>query len=340
MRRLALALGIFLLVGLVRKLGWQTISENLLDFGWYFVGVVAIYLLGITAHAGAWYQTFRHWPRRPSFGRVWLVKIGGEAVNTVTPASFVGGDPFRVYLLPDDIPGTEAAPGVIIDRTLFFIASIAFILVGLIALLVKIAHLPAHIKFGVPIFVVLASGFMVFVFVAQRRGLFGWIMKVLQVLRIKRTFSAKTIDRFTQMDQRIIDFYTTQRNRFWLAIGLHLLGRFGPVFAIYYIGKLMDPSFGFFAALILSAMTTLVNFAFALIPGSVGVMEGAYGGASFLMGMDPALGVSIQLIRRIRSLFSVALGFSVIGILDRQKSRRRNELSAASSESNQETQVG
>ena len=66
--------------------------------------------------------------------------------------------------------------------------------------------------------------------------------------------------------------------------------------------------------LFLASLTILINMAFVFIPGSIGVMEGGYGALFYLLKLDPAYGVSIQLIRRIRALFYVFIGFVIIAI--------------------------
>jgi uncharacterized membrane protein YbhN (UPF0104 family) len=56
-------------------------------------------------------------------------------------------------------------------------------------------------------------------------------------------------------------------------------------------------------------MTVLVNMIFVFVPGTFGVMEGAYAGTFSLFHMDPIIGASIQIIRRLRMLLWTAIGF-------------------------------
>ena len=49
----------------------------------------------------------------------------------------------------------------------------------------------------------------------------------------------------------------------------------------------------------------------------MGIMEGVYSGALYLLGMPPELGVTIQLLRRLRAGFWAIVAFLLMGKKER-----------------------
>ncbi len=318
---IALLFGVTLLASLIHKLGWQTVVNKVWEFGWYFWGTVAISLLALFLHSIGWYESLSQANSRPTLWNVCMGKLGGEAINAITPANFVGGDPFRIYFLRKHISITEGTASVVIDRTLYTMSSIVMITIGIFAVFAYIPVIPIQVKLAMPGFVILASALLTFICVHQHKGLFSLIINILKKLKIKKNFSEKTLERLANLDGRISDFYTNNKRGFVIALILHIIGRHLAIVEIYYIGKIITPDFTLFAAIFLGAMSTIVNFAFTFVPGAVGIMEGAYGGVSYLLGIDASAGVAIQLIRRIRQIVITIMGFIVIAIYEKKGSK-------------------
>ncbi len=79
------------------------------------------------------------------------------------------------------------------------------------------------------------------------------------------------------------------------------------------ISEALHVGLGFAQCIFLTTLSVLINMVFGIIPGSLGVMEGGYGILLKLYGLNPALGVAIQLIRRVRLLFWTLLGMIIVG---------------------------
>lgn len=319
LRYLFIAVGAALLVVLVRKIGIDTILQNIRELGWWFIPVLMISGMGYVLYTAAW-RTFLH---RLSDGigfyELFRIKVAGEAINTLTPANFIGGDPMRIYLLKKNFPVSEGAASVVVDRTLHSIAVLLTVMLGIVVAFLTLDHLSANIKYGVPIVLTIALAFMGFVLVHQRRGLFGILMELCRRFRIRREFSERTVRRFMELDSHIVDFYESNHRGFLLALGCHVVGRLLGVVEIYVIGRAVSDEFTLFAALMLAALAPMINAVFAFIPGAIGVMEGAYSGVLYLLHLDPAIGITIQIARRLRAAFWIGLGLYFMGSRERRK---------------------
>ena len=87
---------------------------------------------------------------------------------------------------------------------------------------------------------------------------------------------------------------------------------------IYLIARLLKIPIGFEGALYLASLTVLINIVFVFIPGSMGVLEGAFGALCHLLNLNPLSGVAIQLVRRLRAIFWVFVGLILMVTLKRR----------------------
>jgi uncharacterized protein (TIRG00374 family) len=319
LRYIFLAVGAYLLVVLVRKIGIGNIWGNILEVGWYFLPVLSISATWYVLYTFAWMQFLGRLGQGIGFFELFRIKIAGEAVNTLTPVNFIGGDPMRIYLLRKNFPLAEGAASVVVDRTLHSAAILTIIIFGIIASFLTFGSLPANIKYGVPIALLVCTAFMAFILVHQRRGFFGLVLHICRKTGIKKEFSEKTERRFTELDSHIIDFYEANHRGFILAFLFHVSGRLLGILEIYVIGRAVSDEFSLFAALVLTALAPMVNAVFAFIPGAIGVMEGAYSGMLYLMHIDPSIGITIQIAKRVRAAFWIALGLLFLGSHDRHR---------------------
>lgn len=318
-RYIFLAVGVILLFTLIRKVGLTTISENISELGWYFIPILSFSFIGFICYTEAWMEFLKRLSSGIKFWDLFKIKLTGDAVSTLTPVNFIGGDPMRIYLLRKNFPVAEGAASVVVDRTLHSAATIFIIILGIIVAFATCDPLPSNIKFGVPIVVLISTIFITFILIHQRRGFFSLILDLCLKLGIKQEFSEKTINRFTELDTHIIDFYRTNHRGFLIAFLYHFIGRLLGVAEVYTVGRIVSDDFTLFAALMLTAVAPMVNAVFTFIPGAFGVMEGAYSGVLYLLHFNPSIGITIQIAKRLRAAFWIALGLFFLGAHDRQK---------------------
>ncbi len=299
-----------LLVGLIKKFGFDETIGIFKELGWRMVWVLLIPLLWYLAHSLGWFYVLEETGAHVSLWDLLKIKIAGESVNTLTPVSFMGGDPVRMMMLYKKMPGTLSTASVVLDRTMITLAIVPFLIMGLIAAWMDL-NLPPEWKWSFPGLLALL-GFSVWFFIhRQKRGMFDFLSRILTKLGFERHLTENIQKSILQIDQRISEFYSHGHGRFWMVLGFHFLARLFGVLEIYVIARFLDLPLGVEGALYLASLTILVNMIFVFIPGSLGVLEGAYGALFHLMGMNPALGVGIQLVRRARTFFWIFVGLAM-----------------------------
>lgn len=313
LRYIFAVVGIVIFAALIIKTGPAKIIEHLSEVGWWIIPIFGLGPVWYLLYTYAWMQFLKPLNGSIRFRELFKIKIIGEALNTMTPANFIVGDPARAYLLKRHFRMTTSAASVVVDRTLQMIATFSVILIGTSAALLELKFLPKNIKYGLPIVLAVAAVFIGFIFVHQHKGLFNFLADISRRFRIKRSFSTSTLEKFEEVDGHIQDFYQNNKKGFWLALLSHFLGRILGILEIFLIGHAANPAFTLWTSILLGAAAPIINFAFAFIPGALGVMESAYSAILYFMHFSPVTGLTIQIIRRLRASIWIAFGFVLLG---------------------------
>lgn len=304
-------LGLFLFTLLVKKVGLENITASLSKLGWKIIFVFTLPIAWTLLQSLAWFRILKDDNSKISFFHVFLTKITGESINTITPVNFMGGDSYRIYLLQKKTTATASTASVVIDRTMQTLAIFILLLVSL-SLAIFDLPLPKLWKIILPIFVFILIGLVLGLIRFQKRGIFTFISSLFKKIGFKKDSLEKHKHKIEEIDLHIRNFYQKHKYHFFEILTLHFLGRFlGPI-EIYMIGELTGLNIPFIYCIYLASLTILINMLFVFIPGSIGVMEGGYGGLFYILKLDPAYGVTLQLIRRIRALFWVFIGLLII----------------------------
>ncbi len=261
--------------------------------------------------------------RRPAvpFGELFLVRLAGEALNSVTPFVDVGGEFLKVQLCVERFALTrrEALTSVVMARTALFVSEALFWIVGL-ALLLPASRVPADWSWaliaGVGVCVALAA---ILLFL-QRRGLFaavlGWVGRFRPQAGLLERFHVSA----READAEVARTLSARDGRFASALGLHFVGWLAGGVETYFMFRLVGAPVTLADGLALEAMLQLLRTVSFFIPGNLGAQEAGMALLAQWMGFHPSLGVAVSLLKRLRQLVWTAAGFAVWGKLTVGKS--------------------
>ena len=304
------ALGVFLLATVIRRTGWATIRDQLMVLRWWLVPLLTVSGSNYILFSAAWWFCLKPEEKSFSFWRLLPVKLIGEAVNATTPLNFAAGDPARVYLMKEWLHWRGSTRSVVVERTLYIIAVVSFIVIGFILFLSQFV-LPTGILDQLLIGLVLLLSSLLSLFLAQRKGFFRILLKIADAIRLGKKIPERRRRELLEIDSEIHEAYRTGRWRIALAFGSHFLSRCVMLLETALILWIVGSPLPFSMIWGLTALVPLTNFVFGFIPGGLGVLEGVSGLAFYLLHLDPAVGVSLQLVRRLRSGFWVIIGGSL-----------------------------
>lgn len=305
-RALFWALGLSLLGVLVYQVGIVAAWAQVRLMGWGYVPILLLALGWHVSNTWAWAVCFDPTRPRPGFWVLFRTKMSGEAVGNVTPASHVGGEVAKVYMLRDRVEVTQGVPSLVVNKMVELVSGLVYSLAGAVAA-VGMFSLSLEVQIGLGAALLLGTVGIVAAFVSQRQNSFVWILNLLKKLRL--SFWESRREKFEEIDRTIAVFYRQNRRGFWLCMLLHIVSWILGTFEVYAILHLLDQPQPFISAFLLVSLSLIINTAFFFIPSGVGVFESGHVFLFQLLGLTPELGLGVALIRRIRKIFWVIFGF-------------------------------
>ncbi len=304
------------LLGLLFWQGLPEVAEALAVAGWGLVLVAVYHALPMGLDALGWWRLFPV-DERPGFPRILLDRWMGESVNTLLPVMQIGGPVVRVrMLMRGGTPGPSAGASVVVDVTLLVLSQIVFTVLGIVLLVLVLggAGLVGPAVAGVTAMAAAISAF----FLLQRRGLFGRIAGPLAKF-VGSPALASAADGASSLDRKILDFYAdgaALRGSFLFHLTGWIVGTGEVWLALYFLGHPVP----LVTAMLLESLGQAVRAGAFVVPGALGVQEGAFMLLGRALGIPPETALALSLSKRCRELlfglpglvvwqFSEATGF-------------------------------
>lgn len=311
LRLLFFALGAGLLTLLFQKLGLRSVGRHIALVGWSILPVFAVSFLWKCGNTLAWLLAFSPERPRPGFWRLFRAYLAGDVVNHVLPAGNLGGELAKPYLLRAHASLAESGASVVANKTVEVLSGLLFAAAG-VGVALTLLPIPFRVRAGL-VAVVLLIGLVLGLALAAQRNrplsrLFDLLMHIKAVARLLR----KQREAVARMDRNLAAFYGTHRGRFGTSALLHFGSRMLGVLETYLIVRLMGVDITFTAAFLLIALDAIVRMAFFFVPANIGTFEAGHAYLFHLLGMDPAVGLSAALIKRLRRLLWVGVGLVLL----------------------------
>ena len=237
--------------------------------------------------------------------------MAGESTSALSSLNFLGGDPLKAWFLnKQEVPQGVAGSSVVIERSLQIFATLVIIFIGAVSGL-AVLSLSWQVKGILIFFLITLPSLTLFIHSQQRKGLFKSISLFLDFLCLRRVLG-KVMTRLESLDHQIKNFYLSSHKLFLKCLGLHVLSRFLGVLEILILGRILNVPMNLWDAFFIFSVIPITNTIVTFIPGSVGVLEGIFGVVFHSLAWDPATGVFLQLVRRIRQLFWAFLAFLLL----------------------------
>jgi hypothetical protein len=109
-------------------------------------------------------------------------------------------------------------------------------------------------------------------------------------------------------EKNLFEFYYETPGAFWQSVSLNVACHGTAILEVYILLCFMGARSGLFLALVLEALTKLINIVGTINPGNVGTYEGGNMMIFRLLGVSGAAGLTMALCRRARILFWAAIG--------------------------------
>jgi glycosyltransferase 2 family protein len=302
--RFFLLAGVVLFVFLIRRIGPHSVLENLRLIGWGFFLIVAQEALAATANTLGWRHAFRQPCAAIPFRQLFAARVAGDGINCVTPTATIGGEFVRARMIDGVADATAVWASVAVAKITQTVAQAVFILLGLLFVATH-TPLPAVVRDGLMVGVPLFVALVVLTVALQHRGLFTTGVRLLRFLRVP--VPARVGNRLQHLDDEIRRIYAAPSS-FLLSTGFFLLGWLCGLIEIYLILHFLQVGASWQRALSIEALSVTVDGLFFFVPAKAGTQEGGKVLIFSILGLDPAKGFTLGIVRRIRELCWAGIG--------------------------------
>jgi glycosyltransferase 2 family protein len=300
-------LGLALFTGLLIYQGAGQVGGVVADAGIGLVLVSLYHIVPMVVNAAAWRVLFVAGPK-PTLPQMTYAVWIRESVNGLLPVARVGGEvvSYRVLTRLGFRPAPVAA-SLIADITLSIVSQFIFTIAGLVLLLLRIDDTAViwRVIGGLLVFLPLVA--------VQRIGIVNLGAQLVGAL-----FGAHWSDlvgNAVRLDRVLLLVYRRSsrvvRSVAW-QLGGWILGAGEIWLALGFLGHPID----LYDSVLLEAVAQAVSSAAFVVPGAIGIQEGAFLLIGTMLGLDPQVALALAIARRIREILVFVPGLVVWQVME------------------------
>jgi hypothetical protein len=294
----------------VRRVGWDQVHASVTAIGWWYVAVIALAGARFATRAGAW-QACAASDGLP-LRRAFAATLAGDTLGNLTPFGMLASEPTKVWFVHDRLP-TVAAVGSVAAENAFYTASvILMIAVGAVTFF-NLANVPPPLQVAAQIIIAAALvGGISAVWVARHQPA---ILSRLAGGFARLTGRAATApDRLREIEVHFYALLKWPMRRILQIAAWEGLFHVLAVAEVFLILRLLVGAreVSLVDAFVLETTGRLITVLFKFIPYRLGVDEAGSAVVASAMAFDPAAGVALALVRRLRILFWNAVGLVLL----------------------------
>jgi len=306
LRPIGLLIGVGLFVWILVQSDLQAVWTTLKAVHWRFGVILGFYIVIFGLDTWGWRHTFSPQIQpRLRWLSLFRLRLAGEALNYVTPTSFIGGEPVKAMLLKKrhGIELHDGVASVVIAKTTFAVSMLLFVMVGL-----AVAFMTQSVNAQVMrwVWVVLPAmsaliGFFLLIQFFQPFRRSGGILK---------RWIPHWMEKLESWDETIARFYRQSPLSVFWSLSFHFLGWMAGAVEVYLILLFVGSPVSAATALSIEALWVLLRSGAFLIPATLGVSEGIILLICSGIGVPPVSALALALIRRGRELTWMGLGLA------------------------------
>ena len=305
---LAALAGAALFAYAVRRAGVSDIIEAIRRVGWGLVLILALAGLRFIVRAECW-----RWCLPPSVGsgfsrtafplrRAFVAFLAGDAVGNVTPLGLLASEPTKVLLTRHHLATREAVASLAVENLVYAASVLAMVGAGLIVLAANV-EMPAAWRAAL----VAALGALIIGAGVALRAMRGtW--------DARRGPRPRWRERLATVRDEAVRFSGGHPERLWRVFALDLVFHALAVLEVYITLQwlLVDRSPTLVEAIVFEALNRVITAAFKFVPFRVGIDEASAGALAPILSVNPAAGVALAVVRKVRNLSWAAIGLVLV----------------------------
>jgi hypothetical protein len=300
-------IGLALLIFTVQRVGgWPAMVTGITSVGWWFILVVILGAARMACRARAWTvcAADSRLPLRDAFNAV----IAGDAAGNLTPLGVLASEPTKILMTRAKISTVTSIASVTIENA-FYTASVLVVLLAGTWTFLQRADVPAGLEQITEIIlaVVAVAGLIGFWAARARPAVLSRLAPLVTKLAGRADAPAEAIK---DVEARIYGVLQWPLSRIvhvasWEGI-FHVLA----VAEVWLVLRLLPggDQITLVDSFLMESAGRFVTIAFKFVPYRLGIDEAGSGAVAQVLGLGPASGVTLALVRRLRIIVLNAIG--------------------------------
>ena len=323
-RTIFLVVGVLILIFLFRSFGIEKIIHHIQEMSWRFWIIVSIFLFNNIFLTYAWRVLINYPLDGKMFYKLLLARIAGDSTSSFNSLAAIAGEPLKAMYVKDIIPFNIVFASVVLDRTIHIIANILLVLTGIFSSFFFL-KIPIVISTISLIFIIISLGFMLKVLKKQRDGFIEYILTIIPRIIVGRFMNEERWEKVKALDREIAYILNTQKNvkNFYISLTVRYLSvLIAGILEIYFIIKFIGVDISLTNSMFVFIFNLFMTGVIFFMPANLGTSEGSFSLALKFLGFDPALGLTLGLVRRLRSYIWSGIGILILfyaGLLKKDK---------------------
>ena len=297
----------------VRRAGVAEIIDGIRRVGWGLALILGLAGLRFLIRAECWRLCL---PPTVAFPlpRALAAFLAGDAVGNVTPLGLLASEPTKVLLTRHHLAPREAIASLAVENFVYAASVLAMVGIGLIVVMTNVPLPSGWIAGSVAALVAMLVGAAIAV--RAMRGTWD----------PARGSRPRWRERLAMVRDEAVRFSGGHPQRLWRVFVLDLLFHALAVVEVFVTLQwlLGNRSPTFVQAIVFEALNRVVTAVFKFVPFRVGIDEASAGALAPMLSVNPAAGVALAVVRKVRNLFWAAIGLALVALSGTsEKGKRR-----------------
>jgi len=303
--------GAALFAWVVRRTGPADILDGIQRVGWGLLAILALAGLRLALRAAAWRLCMAPGARL-TYGRAFSAFLAGDTAGTITPFGILASEPTKILLTRHHLATRDSIASLAVENLLYALSVVAMVAIGFVVLLVTV---PLSQEWRWSLIAALAA-------LVAGAGV-GWRL-MRGTWDERRGARSPLRERAAAARQAVAGFAAEYPGQLWQAFALDAAFHALAVIEVFLTLRwlLGDPtSLGLgeagrgptlAQAVVFESVNRIIIVAFKFVPFRIGVDEALTGALAPILSLNPTAGVSLAVVRKVRSLFWAGVGLVVI----------------------------
>ncbi len=325
--------GLIIIAVMLYNLGWNALVLNLKRIGPAIIVIILTRLLVYPLNACAWRTLSYLTPqekKKLSWLRMFRLTISGYAINYITPVMALGGEPYRIMAIKQELGTKKATSSVLTYAMMHILSHFCFWIIGFLLLIFFLYDTCARFIFiSSIIFIAISVVAIIYIIKGYKKGVivgfFNFLLKIPFLKKwVRKKMTPEFVNSIHEIDKQFTDLYNYHKGAFYKSLVLETSSRIFSCAEILVTLWAVGYSISMIDAIIVSTQSALISNIAFFFPMQVGVREGALTVALGSIGLPKNLGVFVGIITRITELFWIIIGIVLIK-MKRFKSKQNDE---------------